>query len=292
MMAKPIVVGVDGSGRSLRAVMWAAHDATLRGSALRLLHTLPRWEGDFPFFPPGRFEEAKRHGDDAVEEAAALVREAYPALEVSTHLPMGTPAQLLLAEAAQAHSVVLGAKGEDVGNMLMGSTVLQLVGHAPCPVVVVGHASAGHGRIVAGTDGSPDSRAALEYAFEEAALRGDRVRVVNALGLPQGWPRHLLRPLPEDNEEVAERRRLVEDQVAPLRERHPAVVVEVHVHRLDPVRVLTDASHKADLLVVGSRGLGGFHGLAVGSMTHKLLHFAGCPLAVLHRAEASGGPAS
>ncbi len=280
-MTKPIVVGLDGSGRSLRAVMWAAHDAALRGCSLRLLHTLPRWEGDFPIFPPGRFEEAERHGRAAVEEAASLVREAYPDLVVTTHLPMGTPTQVLLAEAEDAHSVVLGAKGEDVGNLLMGSTALQLVGHAACPVVVVGHASAGHHRIVVGTDGSAGSDKALEYAFEEASLRQARLRVVNALGLPQGWPRHLLRPLPEDNEEVAERRRQVEDQLARLRVQHPDVMVEVHVHRLDPVPVLTDATHKADLLVVGSRGRGGFHGLAVGSVTHKLLHFAGCPMVIL-----------
>jgi len=45
---------------------------------------------------------------------------------------------------------------------------------------------------------------------------------------------------------------------------------------------LATASHRADLLVVGSRGRGGFHGLAVGSKTHKLLHMAGCPTAVVH----------
>ena len=280
-MTKPIVAGVDGSGRSLRAVMWAAHDAALRGRPLRLIHTLPRWEGDFPVFPPGRFEEAERHGRVVVADAVSLVGEAYPDLEVTTHLPMGTPTQVLRAEAENAHSVVLGAKGEDVGNMLMGSTALQLVGHAPCPVVVVGHASAGHRRVVAGTDGSPESTRALQYAFEEASLRNARLRVVNALGLPQGWPKHLLRPLPEDNQEVAVRRQQVDDQIAELRERHPDVTVEVHVHRLDPVPVLTDATHKADLLVVASRGKGGFHGLAVGSVTHKLLHFVGCPMAVV-----------
>ncbi len=285
---KPTVVGIDGSGRSLRAVMWAAHDATLRRGTLRLVHALPRWDGDFPFFPPGRFEEAERHGRVALQDAAALALEAYPDLEITTDMPMGTPTNVLRAEAPNAHSVVLGAKGENVGNMLMGSTTLQTVGHAPCPVVVVGHAAAGHGRVVAGTDGSPDSLRALAHAFEEAHLRGAHLRVVNAVGLPQGWPRHLLRPLPEDNQEVADRRQQVDSWLAPLRPQFPEVAVEVHVHRRDPVQVLTDASHKADLLVVGSRGRGGFHGLAVGSVTHQLLHFAGCPLVVVHQ-EPSGG---
>jgi nucleotide-binding universal stress UspA family protein len=70
--------------------------------------------------------------------------------------------------------------------------------------------------------------------------------------------------------------------LAVLREQYPDVTVEVHVHRLDPVPVLTDATHKADLLVMGSRGRGGFHGLAVGSVTHRLLHFVGCPMVVIH----------
>lgn len=280
-MTKAIVVGVDGSGRSLRAVVWAAHEAVLHASPLRLISVLPRWEGDIPVFPPGRFEEAERHGVAALEEAEALAREAYPDVEISTALPMGTPAHVLLAEAENAHSVVLGAKGEDVGNMLLGSTTLQLVGHAPCPVVVIGHPAAGHRRVVVGFDGSAASTRALEYAFAEASLRSARLRVVSALGLPQGWPRHLLRPLPEDNAETTQRRQQVDDQVAPLREQWPDAMVEVHVHRLDPVPVLTDASHKADLLVMGSRGRGGFHGLAVGSVTHRLLHFAGCPMVVV-----------
>lgn len=280
-MSAPVVVGVDGTGRSLRAVLWGAHDATLWGRPLRLVHSLPRWEGDFPFFPPGRFEEAERHGRAALDDAASLVRETQPDLEVSSDLPTGTPTQVLLAEAREAHSIVLGAQGENVGNMLLGSTTMQVVGHAPCPVVVVAHASVGHARVVVGTDGSAGSTRALEHGFREASLRGARLRVVSATGLPQGWPRHLLRPLPPDDDEVAARRRAVEDQVAPLREQHPDVEVEVHVHRRDPVPVLTDASHKADLVVVGSRGRGGFHGLALGSVTHALLHFVGCPVVVI-----------
>lgn len=280
-MTWDVVAGVDGSGRSLRAVMWAAHDAALRGRSLRLVHALPRWEGDFPFFPPGRFEEAERHGRAAVEDAAALVRETYPHLEIASDLVKGTPAQVLLAEGREAHSVVLGAQGENVGNMLMGSTTMQVVGHATCPVAVVAHASVGHHRVVVGTDGSATSVRALEHAFREASLRRARLRVVSAIGLPQGWPRHLLRPLPPDDDEVAARRQGVETQIAALRQQHPDVTVEVHVHRRDPVAVLADASHKADLMVVGSRGRGGFHGLAVGSVTHALLHFVGCPTVVI-----------
>ena len=117
--------------------------------------------------------------------------------------------------------MVLGARGEYVGNLLMGSTTLQLVGHAPCPVVVVAHPAAGHHRVVVGTDGSPDSTRAVAHAFDEASLRGAHVRVVSALGLPQGWPRHLLSSAAARRRGGGRRRRQVEDQVAPLRERTP-----------------------------------------------------------------------
>jgi nucleotide-binding universal stress UspA family protein len=282
VMTNPVVVGVDGTGRSLKALMWAAHRAALHVVPLRLVHVLPRLEADFPFYPPGRFEEAQKYGREILEEATSLVREAYPDLDIVTEMPMGTPAHVLLAESESAHVVVIGAKGEDIGNLLLGSTALQLVGHAACPVVVVNHVTTGHHLVVVGTDGSPDAAAALTFAFGAASLRKARLQVVSALGLPQGWPTHLLQPLPEDNEEVAARRQAVEEQIAPLREKHPEVQVELDVHRVGPVHALATASHRADLLVVGSRGRGGFHGLAVGSTTHKLLHLAGCPISVVH----------
>ncbi len=281
-MTTAVVVGVDGTGRSLKALMWAAHRASLHRVPLRIVHALPRYEGDIPLFPPGRFEEAQDHGREILEEATSLVREAYPDMDLVTEMPMGTPARLLLAESEHAHVVVIGAKGTDIGNLLLGSTALQVVGHAACPVVVVNHVTTGHHLVVVGTDGSPDSTEALAFAFGAASLGKARLQVVSALGLPQGWPTHLMRPLPGDDEEVAKRRQQVENQIAPFRERDPDVEVDLDVHRVGPLHALATASHRADLLVVGSRGRGGFHGLAVGSTTHKLLHMAGCPMAVVH----------
>ena len=283
-MSDPVVVGVDGTGRSLRALTWGAHEARMRGADLVVVHALPRYEADFPFFPPGRFEEAEARGHEVVAEAVALVRETHPDVAVVTEQPMQTPAQALLETSGRAQVVALGAKGEDVGNLLLGSTVLQVVGHADCPVVVVGHASAGHDRVAVGTDGSPDSGAALALAFEEARLRGARLSVVSALGLPQGWPRHLLRPLPPDDEEVLRRRESVEAQLTALLEEHPDTQISLDVHHAEPLTALGEASHRADQLVLGSRGRGGFHGLAVGSTTHRMLHLAGCPVAVTRAA--------
>ncbi len=284
MTRTPVVIGVDGTGGSLRALMWAAKDASLRGCSLRIVHTLPRYELDIPFFPPGRFEEAVTYARSIIREAFAMAQQAYPDLLITTELLRRNPAAALIGEAGDAQELVLGSKGDNIGNLLLGSTALQVVGHARCPVVVVGQASAGHDRIAVGTDGSADSSAALDYSFEQADLRGAELRVVSALGLPQGWPSHLLRPLPEDDGEVTGRRQLLEEQVAPLREEHPGVKTVLVVHRSDPLAALTIASHQADLLVLGARGRGGFPGLVLGSTAHHMLHYASCPMAVLRAA--------
>ncbi|MEU9124994.1 universal stress protein [Streptomyces sp. NPDC048506] len=159
-MTEPIVVGVDGSGRSLRALVWAAHEAALRRCALHIIHVLPREHG-YAGTLEDRVREESRRDQGVVAEATAIVQEAHPDLEVTSALPSGAPAAVLLAESERAHTVVLGAKGlGGFGSLLLGSVALQVVGHAASPVVIVNHVTTGHRRIVVGADGSAHSRAA------------------------------------------------------------------------------------------------------------------------------------
>jgi nucleotide-binding universal stress UspA family protein len=280
-VADPIVVGVDGSGRSLRALIWAAHEAALWRCSLRIVHVLPRWEFDVPPYPPGRWEEAGDRGRHIVAEAIAIARENYPDLDLTAALPSGAPASVFLAESEHAQVVVLGARGEGrIGDILLGSVSLQVVGHAASPVVVVDHITSGHRRIVVGADGSPNSTAALAYAFQEASLRHAQLQALHAWGMPYPpEPPVLIDP---DPKEVAEKhRRTLEEQLTPFRDEYPDVeVVDELVHE-KPALALLRASDRADLLVVGSRGRGGFHGLAHGSVSHAILHYSACPVAVV-----------
>ncbi|MFH8773662.1 universal stress protein [Streptomyces sp. NPDC017958] len=276
-MTDPIAVGVDGSGRSLRALVWAAHEATLRRCPLRIIHVLPPAHS-YATTEEGRAWEASNWDQRVMAEATAIVQEAHPDLEVASTLPSGTPAAVLLAEAEHARTVVLGAKGMGgFGSLLLGSVALQVVGHAACPVVIVNHVTTGHGRIVVGTDGSAHSRAALAYAFEEASLRGSQVQAVHAWSHPGP---HAYVSAAQDAM-GKEHLQALEAWLAPLREEHPDVEVVEQVPDESPVIALARASDRADLLVVGSRGLGGFHGLALGSVSHHLLQFSQCPLAVI-----------
>jgi nucleotide-binding universal stress UspA family protein len=84
-----------------------------------------------------------------------------------------------------------------------------------------------------------------------------------------------------DPKEVAERhRRALEEQLTPFRDEYPDVEVVDELVREAPAHARLRASDRADLLVVGSRGCGGFHGLAHGSVSHAILHYSACPVAV------------
>ncbi|MFJ9287212.1 hypothetical protein HS99_0002165 [Kitasatospora aureofaciens] len=278
-MVDPVIVGVDGSGRSLRALVWAASDAARRECPLLIAHVLPAWEFDFPFFPPGRSQGLSRRGAEILAEAVAIAKESHPGLEVESDQVSGSPAEVLRAATERACCMVLGARGEGgLGNLLMGSVSLQVAGHAACPVVVVGEIATGHGRVLVGTDSSEHSTAALEFAFEEASLRGVRVHSLRAWSMPTKPEPSEDGPGPDEVE--AEQRRQLDDQLAPLRHRYPDVEIETTLVRGKPVTELVRASDRADLAVVGSRGKGGFHGLALGSVSHGLLHYGICPVAV------------
>ncbi|QKV90620.1 universal stress protein [Streptomyces sp. NA02950] len=276
-MTGPILVGVDGSGRSLRALVWAAQEAALRRCPLRIIHVVPPAR-EYATTAEGRAWEESQRDQGIVAEATAIALDAHPDLDVTSAVPSGAPAPVLLAEAEHAHTVVLGAKGRDgFGSLLLGSVALQVVGHAACPVVIVNHITTGHRRIVVGVDGSEHSDAALAYAFQQASLRSAQLRALHAWSPPVP---HAVVSAAQDAM-AKEHQEALEEWLAPLREEYPDVEVVEQLSDESPVFALARASDRADLLVVGSRGRGGFRGLALGSVSQHLLQFSLCPLAVV-----------
>jgi nucleotide-binding universal stress UspA family protein len=136
-------------------------------------------------------------------------------------------------------------------------------------------------RVVVGIDGSPGAQAAAEFAVREARLRGARLVAVNALGLSDlarfdPYSVHLHPKL----EIVA---RAEETVAAALRDLDTdGLDVRVVVTTDEPARALIDQGAFADLLVVGSRGRGGFHGLVLGSVSLRCALHAQCPVTVVH----------
>jgi nucleotide-binding universal stress UspA family protein len=137
----PVVVGVDGSDTSTRALRWAAVEARLRDVPLRVVHAWQMMFAAVPATEPliGALEEGGRAVLDA-----ALADPALEGLDVKDHLvPMGAT-EGVLRYAHDASLVVVGSRGLGrVGRVLLGSTSRQLAHHAPCPIVVVPPAAAG-----------------------------------------------------------------------------------------------------------------------------------------------------
>ncbi|MFE9418626.1 universal stress protein [Streptomyces griseofuscus] len=142
-------------------------------------------------------------------------------------------------------------------------------------------------RIVVGVDGSEGSKQALNWAVRQAELTGGWVEAVIAWDVPQfhgalGWMP------PSSSDEAALEGRAhsevtsaVEGAVAA----HPTVQVSTVVRYGTPASVLLEASRDAALLVVGSRGLGGFKGLLLGSVAQHCVQHAHCPVLVLRGQE-------
>jgi nucleotide-binding universal stress UspA family protein len=281
-----VVVGVDGSESALRAVRLAAGEATRRHRPLRVVHgfiwPLLRVPGGAPAGgPPGG---GLRH--QAEEIIAAAVREAEaaaPGLRISGEIIDGEASAALLGEAPSATMIVLGDRG--LGGftaLVVGSVAIQVASYADCPVLVARGADRAAGPVVVAVDGSALSRAAVEFAAEAAALRNARLHAVHAYTHPaSGGPGDMQPLVYEEGQLRGEEDRVLAESLTGLGERWPEVPLTREVVHGRPVRVLTEASRTAQLMVVGGQGRGELSGLLLGSVSQGVLHHADCPVAVV-----------
>jgi len=290
---RPVVVGVDPEHPSRMVLAWAADEANRRHLSLHVLQAfkpLTR-NGAWPRIWPDLQKRARllrTAGEEALDEATRFVRERHPDLPVSATLADGDPVEVLHQQAERAALLVLGSRRLSAARELFtaGSVALPLIAHATCPVVVVRdpeHVTQQPAYIVVGVDGSPASRAAVDYAFDAAALRGAGLRALYA------WqPSH--HPEAEEHRVEQESRRVLAETAAGRRDSHPDVELTHEVVRGHPVAVLTEASAHALALVVGTRGLGGFAGMLLGSVGQGVLHHARCPVVTVPGPAGLGGP--
>src|SRR5690625_5279835 len=292
-----VVVGVDGSDSSRYALEWSANQAATRGRGLSIVTAVgaPDSAGAFrEIMPRGGDQESSDRLHDAralLEYAQEWILRLFPELEVRTRMPAERAADALLDEAKQPDTaaVVVGSRGlGGLASAFVGSVGIELAAHSPVPVVVLPkkHESA-HGvtgRIVAGEDGSESSRRAVDFAFAQAAWTGSELVAVCAWQ-PMAAFVSAMGPVPPeafDDEAVeATARRTAEAELADMRQAYPKVPVELRTVRAHPVVALLDESTPADLIVVGTRGRGGFRGLLLGSVSQSVLHGAHGPVAVV-----------
>ena len=134
-----IVVGVDSSRTSLKALRWALDEARLRGTELELVHAFPRPElvGMTMVVTLPSDDELREASEQVLTEALAAVGDA-DGVTVTQRVGAGGPASVLVEAAADAELLVLGSRGlGGFRGMLLGSVTQQVIAHAPCPVVVI-----------------------------------------------------------------------------------------------------------------------------------------------------------
>ncbi len=177
-MDLPLVVGVDGSGPSLRAVDWAADEAALRGVPLRVVYASlrERYEGSALARDLGR-PDAQVLAEDIVRAGTHRARDRQAGLPISMAALPEEPAYALVREGKNASAVVVASRGRSgVANLLLGSVSLFVAAHADCPVIVVRGGNDNqarvpvHGRVVVGVGEA--SVAAVDFAADRRAVAG------------------------------------------------------------------------------------------------------------------------
>ncbi|MFE7902510.1 universal stress protein [Streptomyces sp. NPDC057424] len=293
MSTLPVVAAVDGSDDSLRALEWAVDSARRRAAPLRVAHVRqyahwaqPELLAAGPTDPQDDpvLDQVRTHLEGRTDQPDT----EYVGLEgaAGAVLPeLGSTAQLL----------VLGSRGRGgFASLLLGSNSMAAARDAECPVVVVPRpgrevpdgAPGGPGsRVVVGLKVDGPDEATLEFAFAEAARRGARLQAVAAYPWPaQPWmmPGEMPPPIVDQNVIEDETRVLADGFLAPYRERHPDVPIELVPAAGDAAGHLVAASLDADLVVVGRHRRRLLSPVRMmGSVTHAVLLHAASPVAVV-----------
>ncbi|GGI94543.1 universal stress protein [Streptomyces brasiliensis] len=278
------MVGVDPDPAERTALAWAADEAARRRLPLRLVHAEGTPTGGYrtgEVRPSWEKWNAALHqaGEKVLTDALAFVGTRHPQVETDTLLAEGSPVWVLREQSRDAAAVVLGSRHLSRAKEVFGgaSVALPVVAHARCPVVVVPepeHVTQESAYLVVGVDGSERSTAAVDFAFEAAALRGAEL---HALYVWQAGPLGVY----DEHASQQEGRRVLSETVAGHGARYPEVKLHHDLVVGHPVRVLTEASAHALGLVVGTRGHGGFTGMLLGSVSQGVLHHARCPVVVV-----------
>jgi nucleotide-binding universal stress UspA family protein len=281
---RPVVVGYNGKEHSRRALLWAAAEAARRVAPLLVVHA-----ANYPGMALGPGPGPLDHEPGALDadqeltvRGVAEALEAFPDLRVAGATEVSAPADALTEASREAALVVVGTRGYGrVVSTLLGSVGFAVAARARCPVVVVKGEPADRPvgpehRVVVGTDGSSPAEAAVLFAADRAAAASAALQIVTCA---------------EEGADAPEAHALAESiarsAAARLRAGRPQLAVSIHVENGPAGRVLVEASADAGLVVVGTRGLGVFSGMLLGSVSQGVISGARCPVAVVGEGQGS-----
>jgi nucleotide-binding universal stress UspA family protein len=223
--------------------------------------------------------------------AAHAAAAAAPGVEIQQQVEAGYPIPMLEDESRRAQLLVLGHRGlGGVTGLLLGSVTVALAAHAACPVVVVRGVQPLNESpqlpLVVGVDGTPNSEAAIAFAFAAADARQVPLIAVHT------WWDSVVDPaldhLLDWDAIEAEEHELLAQRLAGWGEKYPDLPVQRIVTRDRPAHQLLEQARSAQLVIVGSRGRGTLSGLLLGSVSHAVLYHAPCPVVVARPAPGNG----
>ncbi|WP_071128675.1 universal stress protein [Varibaculum massiliense] len=293
-----ILVGVDGSPESLEAAEWAGVRAQQSGSKLQVLCAYA-----LPSYTAASMDSGFAVVDnDAIRESAqTVVDEAISHLnklgyQAEGRVEAGDPTAILVQLSQQVDLIVVGTRGGGgFTDRLLGATSSALPAYSRCPVVVVPRRGGADDqfvpvkKIVIGFDGSTRSRKSLRRSIKEAQVWGAELTAVDAVPLASSAGILSWLPATVDRDSIL---RDVRDQLKQTcQEETAGSGVKVHSHALDgnPAALLTEFSTAVDLVVVGTRGGGGFAGALMGSTSQSILAHAACPVLVVPTGDRESG---
>lgn len=283
-----VVVGADGSASAKTAIQWAARDASIRKVPLTVVHVnaVSAAAAALVSWPAGQVpEQVLEHQED---EARAILADAVDIAEksagdgkrlaVTRDMFLGWPVPTLVNLSEDAELVVVGCRGRTaLRRALLGSVSAGLIRHAHCPVAVIHDEAAPSRRlpVLVGIDGSRSSEAATAIAFDEASWRG-----VDLIALHVWSDADMPTFSMEWSDVLAAASRTLSERLAGWQERYPDVSVTQRVEFQRPAHRLLELSDRAQLVVVGSHGRGGFAGMVLGSVSSVVAEAASVPVIV------------
>jgi nucleotide-binding universal stress UspA family protein len=289
-----IVVGYDGSEPAGAAVDWAAEQAQRHHLPLMVLSVV-----DYVGLLPGSFgppswptlfqEEAEHVAAKGVQRAGKTAG----SIAITGEGRVGQVPDILIQMARPDDRLVVGTRGHgELTGTLLGSLAFAVTAHAPCPVVVVRGDTSPSGPdrpVLAGVDASAGARSALRYAADEAAGAGARLIVATSfrpvsslIWAEAGYYSSEATGTPTFDDQAREAAgRVAAAAARTAKDRHPNLAVHELVLSGSADRELVIAANACGLLVVGTRGHGGFAGLLLGSVSHGVIHSSPCPVAVV-----------
>ena len=281
-----VLVCVDGSAASDAAIAWGTREAIMRKLPITLMHAVPPVVVGWPVgqlyadMPEWQQDDAQRVIDQARKTLGTGLGGAEPP-EIRTEVVYSNVVPTLIDASKDAWMIVAGSQGLGaMGRLLLGSVTTGLVHYAHCPVAVIHSETAAldtNAPVLLGIDGSPASEAATALAFDEASRRGVELRALHVWSDVGVFP--ILGMDWRDRER--EGHEILAERLAGWQEQYPDVRVERLLFCDKPSRWLLKESERAQLVVVGSRGRGGFPGMLLGSVSSAVAQSARVPVLVV-----------